>query len=294
MADSAKKLVVCGGNGFLGSRICKYAVERGWDVTSISRSGEPKWATVTSSPSPPTWSHKVTWERADILSPSTYTPLLTSATAVVHTMGILLESDYKGVVRGEESPITAFTRLFSEARAGSQNPMTKKEGEDLKPQEPANASGNKITYELMNRDTAIMLAKEADAKGVKTFAYISAAAGAPVLPARYITTKREAEVAIAENFPGMRSVFMRPGFLYDSSRPITMPLAAGVGMGAVFNSVTGGVFNNLMGAAGTKPLKADLVAEAVVEALEDETVKGPVDTAKIEELATKAWRKGML
>jgi hypothetical protein len=32
---TAKRLVVCGGNGFLGSRICKYAVQRGWDVTSI-------------------------------------------------------------------------------------------------------------------------------------------------------------------------------------------------------------------------------------------------------------------
>lgn len=30
-----KKLVVAGGNGFLGSRICKSAVSRGWDVTSI-------------------------------------------------------------------------------------------------------------------------------------------------------------------------------------------------------------------------------------------------------------------
>lgn len=30
-----KKLVVCGGNGFLGSRICKAAVARDWDVTSI-------------------------------------------------------------------------------------------------------------------------------------------------------------------------------------------------------------------------------------------------------------------
>ena len=30
-----KKLVVCGGNGFLGMRICKHAVARGWEVTSI-------------------------------------------------------------------------------------------------------------------------------------------------------------------------------------------------------------------------------------------------------------------
>jgi nucleoside-diphosphate-sugar epimerase len=35
MATAAKKIVVAGGNGFLGSRICKSAVARGWDVTSI-------------------------------------------------------------------------------------------------------------------------------------------------------------------------------------------------------------------------------------------------------------------
>jgi uncharacterized protein YbjT (DUF2867 family) len=32
---AAKKLVVCGGSGFVGSRICKYAVQRGWEVTSV-------------------------------------------------------------------------------------------------------------------------------------------------------------------------------------------------------------------------------------------------------------------
>ena len=45
MAQAAKKkLVVAGGNGFLGSRICKSAVARGWDVTSI-RCIDP-WPTI--------------------------------------------------------------------------------------------------------------------------------------------------------------------------------------------------------------------------------------------------------
>ena len=39
-AAAKTKIVVCGGNGFLGSRICKAAVARDWDVTSI-RSGVP-------------------------------------------------------------------------------------------------------------------------------------------------------------------------------------------------------------------------------------------------------------
>lgn len=255
-----------------------------------SRSGEPTWSSVTSSPNPPAWAHKVTWERADILKPKTYTPLLKNADYVVHSMGILLEADYKGVVSGKESPLSGLKRAFSATKGGSQNPLTRKDDEDLKPQE----KDGQLTYEIMNRDSAIALAQAANKEKVSAFAYISAAGGAPVLPARYIQTKRQAESTISSEFPTMRSLFVRPGFLYDSSRSFTVPLAAMTGVGAAFNSITGGVFGGIMGAAGVKPLKADLVADAVVEALGDETTKGPVDLKEIEELAQKAWRKGML
>ncbi|KAI0816245.1 NAD(P)-binding protein [Xylaria sp. FL0064] len=293
--SAAKRLVVCGGNGFLGSRICMYAVQRGWDVTSISRSGAPKWDTVTSSATPPSWSHKVAWERGDILRPATYAPLLKGADFVVHSMGILLEADYKGVLRGQESPISGLRKAFTTAPQPG-NPLERRVSSsdsssdgDIRPPE----TREQLTYENMNRDSAIMLAKEADGEGASAFVYISAAGGAPVLPARYISTKREAESTIAREFPRMRSIFIRPPFLYDSSRPITMPMAAMTGVGAIFNGVTGGIFGNLMGAAGVKPLKVDVVAEAVVQALHDETVKGPVEVPDIEQLANKAWRSTM-
>ena len=205
-------------------------------------------------------------------------------------MGILLEADYKGVISGKESPISGLSRAFSSTKSGSQNPLTRKSGEDLKSQE----KDGQLTYELMNRDSAITLAQEAARENVGAFVYISAAGGAPVLPRRYIETKREAESVIASEFPRMRGLFIRPSFLYDSSRAFTVPLAAMTGLGAMFNSVTGGVFGGIMGAAGVKPLKADLVAEAVVEALSEEDIKGPVEVKEIEELAQKAWRKGML
>jgi len=245
---------------------------------------------VTSSSSPPPWAHKVTWERADILKPSTYTPLLKNADYVVHSMGILLEADYKGVLSGKESPISGLQRAFSSTKGGSQNPLTRNKDEDLKPQE----KDGQLTYELMNRDSAITLAREAYAEKVPAFVYISAAGGAPVLPKRYIETKREAESTISSEFPNMRGVFVRPPFLYDSSRAFTIPMAMMTGAGAAFNSITGGIFGGFMGAAGAKPLKADVVAEAVVEALSDESVKGPVEIPEIEELAQKGWRKGML
>ncbi|CAL3970664.1 unnamed protein product [Diplocarpon coronariae] len=288
--SATKKIVVCGGNGFLGSRICRSAVARGWDVTSISRSGEPTWSSVTSSSTPPPWAHKVSWERADILKPRTYAPLLKNADYVVHSMGILLEADYKGVLSGRESPVSGLQRAFSATKGGSQNPLTRKDNEDLKPQE----KDGQLTYELMNRDSAITLAQEANKEKVPAFAYISAAGGAPILPGRYILTKRQAESTISSEFPTMRSIFIRPGFLYDSSRSFTMPLAAMTGLGAAFNGLTRGIFDKIMGAAGVKPLKADVVADAVVEALSDEATKGPVELGEIEELAQKAWRKGML
>lgn len=129
---------------------------------------------------------------------------------------------------------------------------------------------------------------------MKSFVYISAAAGAPILPARYITTKREAESTIATTFPAMRNIFLRPSFLFDSSRSFTMPIAAGGFAASMVNSAVGGRLAWLMGSGAIKPLKADTVGAAVVEALEDETVKGPVEVKEIEALGAKAWRRDML
>ena len=292
-AAAKRKLVVCGGNGFLGSRVCKAAVARNWDVTSISRSGEPHWPSISSHTSPPPWSADVTWRSADILHPATYTKDLEGADAVVHSMGILLEADYKGVLTGKESPIAGLRRAFSTTKQGTKtNPLERVHIDD-KPAEPGEKDGQ-LTYELMNRDSALILARCAASADVKSFAYISAAAGAPILPGRYISTKREAESLIASTFPRMRNLFIRPGFLYDSSRGFTVPMAAVTYGGFLANSLTGGNLTWLMGAGGAKPLKADVVANAVVEGLEDPDVKGPVEVKEIEELANKAWRRGML
>jgi hypothetical protein len=206
-------------------------------------------------------------------------------------MGILLEADYKGVLTGKESPLSGLQRAFSSNKKGSAaNPLVREAGDELGKGE----KDGQLTYELMNRDSAIALAQEAQNVGVGCFVYISAAAGAPMLPTRYITTKREAEESIASNMIKMRNVFVRPGFLWDASRKFTLPIMAGGAVGNTFNSLLGGSLTSIFGAAVEKPLKADLVAEAVVEAIADEGTKGVVDTKAIEALAAKAWRKTML
>lgn len=119
--------------------------------SSNSRSGEPRWDTVTSSPQRPGWAKSVEWAKADILKPDTYKPFLKEASAVVHSMGILLEADYKGVVQGREPIISGLQRAFSSSKRGSQDPLQRKEGEALKSQE----QNGQFTYELMNRDSGM-------------------------------------------------------------------------------------------------------------------------------------------
>ncbi|KAJ2962256.1 hypothetical protein NQ176_g10952 [Zarea fungicola] len=261
-------------------------------VTNIglSRSGEPRWDGVTASAAAPSWSHQVTWERADILKPATYAPFLQGADYVVHSMGILLEADYKGLVSGRESPISGIQKIFAATKDRGINPLDVKPGEDIKPSDP----NDQFSYEIMNRDSAVALARHASDARTKVFCYISAAGGSPMLPQRYISTKREAENIITNKFPEMRGVFFRPPFMFDESRKVTMGLAAMAGAGALFNKFTGGYLNTFMGAAGAKPVKVEMVAEAVVEALADEEIRGPVETPQMEELAHKAWRKTML
>ncbi|EKG15223.1 hypothetical protein MPH_07557 [Macrophomina phaseolina MS6] len=261
-----------------------------WRQWLPCRSGEPTWSSVSASPDRPSWASSVQWHRANVLNPDEYQQHLDGADAVVHSMGILLEADYKGVLQGRESPLKGLSRAFSASKQGSQNPLERKPGEELRPQE----KDGQLTYELMNRDSAILLAKEASSHRVPTFVYISAAAGAPILPKRYITTKREAESTISSEFPSMRSIFIRAPFMWDSSRGFTLPIAAAGGVASLVNSAVGGRLTWLMGAGGIKPLKADLVGEAVVEAVEGGETKGPVEVPEIEALATKHWRRNML
>lgn len=118
-------------------------------LTLPSRSGIPHWSSVSSSPNPPDWAEKISWQKGDILDPASYTQHLEGADAVIHSMGILLEADYKGVISGRESPIKGLQRAFSRTKAGTQNPLARKQGERLEPQE----KDGQLTYEVMNRDT---------------------------------------------------------------------------------------------------------------------------------------------
>ncbi|TIA69628.1 hypothetical protein E3P91_03512 [Wallemia ichthyophaga] len=192
------RLAIIGGNGFLGSAITKAAVGRGWQVSSVSQSGRPY-----ASPSghAPKWTSRVEWHRGHVLDAETYREVIAESDAVVHTPGILLESDYKGGVMG------ALNALWHSH------------------QPPNPLSGGQ--YERVNRDAAMTVSgvfqKTRSGSSVDNpFVYVSAAdVFRPLIPARYISTKREAEEWIA-GLDGVRAVSLRPGLMYH---PHTRPLS---------------------------------------------------------------------
>lgn len=211
------KLLVFGGNGFLGRRICQQAVNCGWEVVSMSRSGKPP---ALPSPRDRQWIQKVKWEAADILNPSTYQKHFKGAAGVVHSLGILLEDEsYKKQLRQELGPSKSTSYSWASwLPSFGPNPLIKKDPN--------------FTYETMNKQSAIILARafaesidpsETARKDMPTFTYISADKGFPLIPEGYITSKRQAEEELMRYTDVFRPILVRPGFLFDETKTTIDP-----------------------------------------------------------------------
>eukprot|EP00242_Pyramimonas_sp_CCMP2087_P007414 CAMPEP_0198211648 /NCGR_PEP_ID=MMETSP1445-20131203/24967_1 /TAXON_ID=36898 /ORGANISM="Pyramimonas sp., Strain CCMP2087" /LENGTH=279 /DNA_ID=CAMNT_0043885953 /DNA_START=71 /DNA_END=910 /DNA_ORIENTATION=+ len=89
------KVVVFGGNGFVGSYVCKALLGMGVDVTSINRSGQITY---------PEWDHwwsNVTWVKGDALEPETWKSQLEGATGVVSCVGAFGNNQFMEKVCGD-------------------------------------------------------------------------------------------------------------------------------------------------------------------------------------------------
>ena len=186
-----KNILIFGGNGFLGRRICQAAVEKGYNVTSLSRSGTPPRNTAQWDKA---WIAKVNWRQCDVLNPKSYSPYLQEADNVVHSIGILLEdSSYKAQVNG---------RVAFDAKkllTWGSNPMK---------------NDPNFTYEVMNKQTALTLAEEfakvkrPEGSVTRTMSYISADRGFPGLPSGYLDSKRAAEAGLMRHEGEFRPVLL--------------------------------------------------------------------------------------
>ncbi|CAM9126375.1 unnamed protein product [Scytosiphon promiscuus] len=87
-APAGTKVVVIGGNGFVGSKVCELLVEAGATVTSVSRSGSKpdKWAAGQS------WVDKVSWTKGDPTA-GDLSSVFGQASAVISCVGVIGGSD---------------------------------------------------------------------------------------------------------------------------------------------------------------------------------------------------------
>ena len=84
---AAKRLVVFGGTGFVGSGIAKEAVKRGFDVTCVTRGGAAPAHLLGDAERG--WASEIDWRRGDALRPETYRDAVRGADAVITAVGRL-------------------------------------------------------------------------------------------------------------------------------------------------------------------------------------------------------------
>ncbi|KAB2027894.1 hypothetical protein ES319_D05G064100v1 [Gossypium barbadense] len=88
----SEKLLVLGGNGFVGSHICREALNRGLAVASLSRSG--------GSSLHDSWAKNVTWHKGNLLSFDSWKEALDGVTSVISCIGGFGSNSYMYKING--------------------------------------------------------------------------------------------------------------------------------------------------------------------------------------------------
>ena len=261
-AASGKRLLVLGGNGFVGREVCLNAVDAGWTVTSLSRRGESPDA------EDPRLS-QVAWCAGDATDAETVRSLVDQSDAVIHAIGLLFDVN---------SGLTALNNVVSGSRS---------------------QAGAESTYDNITRKTACHVidalnARELAAGAPPTpFGFVSCAeAGwpdvrfgdrveklAPDWLCRYLAAKRAVEAQLGIKGPApekIRPVIVRPSFIWNWKKLDILPLIP------VFNtaSALGVPFVD-------KTVRVETLAKALVAGIDDGAVSGVKRYMDMEALAER-------
>jgi len=225
----AHKIIVVGGTGCVGERICKHATNRGHNVWSLSKnfpySFPHSWTKVyhpTGDEDDKPWPLFMTWRRFNILRPYAtdhFMNDLSGAKTMVHCVGqqrptLMGFSKYSDVDEDDEHH--EFHVALNRLRRNREKPTPEKEFED------ANVRSVKCS---------LAMAKHLN---VKNFIFISASGVFPTWPfifgENFLNCKQKAEEFLSgDHFchdgTPMNIAILRPKFIYSERKPFTTAIA---------------------------------------------------------------------
>ena len=261
-APKPMKVTVFGGTGYVGSQVCERLIQRGHQVTALSRRG------VNPKPDSKELS-QVTWVSGDATDMKTVEGLLKDSDAAVHCIGLLFDVDSglanlnkivsgSGSVPGEASTYDAITRT----------------------------TAFNVIQGIEKKQSSIMNVMNKDKKF--PFCFVSAAeAGWPDVPfgktidekiapgwlQKYLIAKRAVEQRL-KGSNAIRYAIYRPSLIWDWTKLDVLPVIP------VFN------FASAIGIPFVdKTVRVETLADAIVAGLENDNISGVQRFGEMEKIS---------
>ena len=254
------KLLVIGGNGYVGREVCKNAVQLGYAVTSLSRRGECPDANDP-------FLSQVDWRAGNALDKPTIKAAVGKADAVVHAIGLLFDVD-SGLTF--LNTFTSYSQSTPDASESTYDRITREtmfnvidavQGDLTKLPPPL---GKQIPL-------AFVSCAEAGWPDVQFGDRVEAAA--PEWLVRYLAAKRAVEAKLMGSSK-LRPIMFRPSLIWSWDKLDVLPVIP------VFNiaSALGVPFID-------KTIRVEELGKAIVAGLADEGVRGVQRFPEMEDLA---------
>ena len=283
----------------MGKAVCRRAVKRKIQVTSLSRSGRPLSETGE-------WADKVEWKEGDANDPDVVKEAIEHCDAIVSTVGTMVDSSWPTGARqlytnmkknfqsgggggGIQAGLAGLASILNSASSTGSSFDASSESYD-----------QDDTYEKLNRDIHLTVASvAARSKSISSFVYFSAVPPNVLnckvpLVQRYFSTKMETENALQQYDPEtLRCPILRPTVMYDDEHLHTLAPAALSKVSSLLDSMVFAQFGfrDVPHLLPSPPVFVDTVAECAIEAAFDTEIQGVLELADISRISNNASAK---
>lgn len=260
------KVAVFGGTGYVGSQVCERLVNKGYEVTGISRRG------VNPKPNNPAL-EKVNWVVGDATNPSDVKSIVADSDAVVHAVGLLfdVESGLQGlntIVSGSKSlPDPEKSTYDNITRQTMFNIIDAVESKARNPINAIKGAGKKTPL-------AFVSCAESGWPDVQFGDFVEEKL-APEWLKKYLIAKRAVESRLSSS-TAVRPVIVRPSLIWSWDKLDVLPIIP------VFN-----VANALGVPFVDKTVRVETLADAIVAGIEDDSIVGVQRFKEMEELSLR-------